>query len=108
MTCDERRRRGAAAALGAVAGRRFRGLGRAARHHDQRAPAAPRGGEHRAITPPASSRAGATADRGGGRRSACPAYEGINLDATLRHWTPYGVASRTRINVVMDWTVLDA
>jgi hypothetical protein len=30
--------------------------------------------------------------------------EGIDIDATLRHWIPYVVGSRTSINVAMDWT----
>jgi DDE family transposase len=34
--------------------------------------------------------------------------EGIDVDAALRHWVPYVVGPRTRINVAMDWTDFDA
>ena len=34
--------------------------------------------------------------------------EGIDVDAALRHWIPYVIGSRTRINVAMDWTDFDA
>jgi hypothetical protein len=30
--------------------------------------------------------------------------QGIDIDAALRHWVPYVVGPRTRINVAMDWT----
>src|SRR6195952_4792069 len=34
--------------------------------------------------------------------------QGIDLDATLRHWVPFVVGPRTSINVAMDWTEFDA
>ena len=34
--------------------------------------------------------------------------DGIDIDAALRHWVPYVVGPRTRINVAMDWTDFDA
>ena len=33
---------------------------------------------------------------------------GIDVDALLRHWVPYVVASRSSITVAMDWTSFDA
>jgi len=34
--------------------------------------------------------------------------QGIDIDAALRHWVPYVVGPRSRINVAMDWTEFDA
>jgi hypothetical protein len=30
--------------------------------------------------------------------------QGIDIDCAVRHWVPYVVGPRTRINVAMDWT----